>query len=126
MEQSIDARAGWGQEAREPNKLACQTLDEGNVRKKGYIQKRSSSHYQPSQRSAGHQTSLVPRGGAAWAPDPRDGVAEKWEILPFGRGFDDKIPPKSLDLLGTSKSSETRHLCIAVMTTTADQQAIGV
>lgn len=39
MEQSIDARAGWGQEAREPNKLACQTLDEGNVRKKVIFKK---------------------------------------------------------------------------------------
>lgn len=39
MRESIDARAGWGQEAREPIKLACQTLDEGNVKKRLYAQK---------------------------------------------------------------------------------------
>lgn len=81
MGESNDARAGWGQEARERNKLACQTLDKGKVKKA--ICKRSS-----------YATNLVsgpqdikqpwPPGGAAWAPDPRGRRRECWEVLPSG------------------------------------------
>lgn len=46
---------GGDQEARERIKLACQTLDEGNTKKRLYAQ--GILRYQPSQRSAGHQTS---------------------------------------------------------------------
>jgi hypothetical protein len=47
---------GGDQEAREPIKLACQTLESNETEA---ICTRSSYAYQPSQRSAGHQTKLT-------------------------------------------------------------------
>lgn len=90
MKESIDARAGWGQEAREPNKLACQTLDKMNAKKA--ISTKVIPRYQPSQRSAAHQTDLTSEWGRLGSGSPvRSGGEGGREVLLLGRDSDSSV-----------------------------------
>lgn len=94
---SLDPRGRVGnQEAREPIKLACQTLNKGNVRKEKAIctQGQSSKLTNLVSGPQDIKQDVPPEWGRLGSGPPgRRARAERWECL--GRELDDKTTPTS-------------------------------